>query len=271
MSDALFTLRRGTAPLLLSLPHVGTAIPDDLAPAFVPRALALEDTDWHLERVYDFAHELGASVLVPRFSRYVIDLNRPPENAPMYPGANNTELVPTRFFRGDPLYREGGEPDAREIERRLDVYWRPYHAALADELARLRRAHGRAVLWDGHSIQAELPWLFAGRLPDLNLGSAGATSCAAPVREALMKVLSEQRAFSHVTDGRFKGGYITRTYGRPHQHVHAIQLEMGLHTYMDETRAALPAAPPDPARLARLQPLLRALLGTALESSRDGG
>jgi N-formylglutamate deformylase len=118
MSEPVFTLARGMAPLLVSLPHVGTAIPDEIVPALVPRALALEDTDWHLAEVYDFARELGASMLVPRFSRYAIDLNRPPENAPMYPGANNTELVPTRFFSGDPLYREGRVPDAREIERR---------------------------------------------------------------------------------------------------------------------------------------------------------
>ena len=147
MSDSVFTLERGTAPLLLSLPHVGTTIPDDLAPAFVPRALALEDTDWHLAEVYGFARELGASVLVPRVSRYVIDLNRPPENTPMYAGANNTELVPTRFFTGDALYRDGRVPDEREIERRRETYWRPYHDALAAELARLsRRARPRDPL-----------------------------------------------------------------------------------------------------------------------------
>src|SRR5664279_6561718 len=190
MSDRVFTLARGSTPLLLSLPHVGTAIPEDLAPAFVPRALALEDTDWHLDEVYGFAQGLGASVLVPRFSRYVIDLNRPPENAPMYPGANNTELVPTRFFTGDPLYREGRVPDEREIGRRRETYWRPYHDALAAELARLVAAHGHAVLWDGHSIQAELPWLFEGRLPDLNLGTAGGTSCAPTLRADVMDAVS---------------------------------------------------------------------------------
>src|SRR4051812_6973299 len=176
--DAVCTLERGTTPLLLSLPHVGTAIPDDLAPALVPRALALEDTDWHLAEVYAFARALGASVLVPRFSRYVVDLNRPPENVPMYPGANNTELVPTHFFSGDPLYRHGRLPDEREVARRLRTYWQPYHDALADELARLVAEHGHAIVWDGHSIQAELPWLFPGRLPDLNLGTANAASCA---------------------------------------------------------------------------------------------
>ena len=270
MSEPVFTLARGTAPLLVSLPHVGTAIPNDLAPALVPRALALEDTDWHLAEVYGFARELGASVLVPRLSRYAIDLNRPPENAPMYPGANNTELVPTRFFTGDPLYRERCVPDEGEIARRTDVYWRPYHDALTAEIARIVATHGHAILWDGHSIQAEVPWLFDGRLADLNLGTAGGTSCAPSLRAALMAVLAGQSSFSHVTDGRFKGGYITREYGRPREHVHAVQLEMALSTYMDEARAAQPVAPADPARLARLGPVLRELLQTTLDWSPDG-
>jgi N-formylglutamate deformylase len=269
MTAPVFTLDRGSAPLLLSLPHVGTELPAEIASALVPRALALEDTDWHLAEVYAFARELGASILVPRWSRYVVDLNRPPENAPMYPGANNTELVPTHFFSGDPLYRDDRPPGAREIERRVATAWRPYHDALAAELARLRTEHGHAVLWDGHSIQAELPWLFEGRLPDLNLGTAAGASCAPSLRSALMAVLAAQTGFSHVTDGRFKGGYITRHYGRPHEGVHAVQLEMGLSTYMDERRAALPVAPPDGERLARLQPVLRALLQATLDWRPD--
>ena len=270
MSEPVFALERGTAPLLLSLPHIGTAIADDLAPALVPRALHLEDTDWHLDAVYGFAHELGASVLVPRFSRYVIDLNRPPENAPMYPGANNTELVPTRFFTGDPLYRDGCVPDEREVERRKGAYWRPYHDALAAEIERIVAVHGHAILWDGHSIQAEVPWLFEGRLPDLNLGTAAGASCAPSLRTSLNAVLAAQSSFSHVTDGRFKGGYITRRYGRPEERVHAIQLEMGLATYMDETRAALPVAPVDPDRVGRLRPVLRDLLQATLAWRPDG-
>ncbi|MGZ8259206.1 MAG: N-formylglutamate deformylase [Caldimonas sp.] len=269
MSDATFTLTRGKAPLLVSLPHVGTAIPADIAAALVPRARALEDTDWHLDEVYGFAREFGASMLVPRFSRYVVDLNRPPENAPMYPGANNTELVPTRFFSGDPLYRRGRVPDEAEIARRLEIYWKPYHDALAAEIARIKAAHGRAIVWDGHSIQAELPWLFQGRLPDLNLGTAAGASCAQSLRAMLMDVLAAQSSFSHVTDGRFQGGYITRHYGRPADGVHAAQLEVAIATYMDETHTAFPVAPTDPARLAHLRPVLRALLHAALDWCAD--
>ena len=266
MTETLFSLHRGTSPLLVSLPHVGTRIPDDLKPALVERAMAVEDTDWHLEPLYAFARELGASLLVPVHSRYVVDLNRPPTDAPMYAGTNNTELVPTRFFTGEPLYRDGCVPTETQVQQRRETYWQPYHDALAAELARLKAGHGHAVLWDGHSIQSQLPWLFDGRLPDLNLGTAQAGSCAPGLRAALMAVLDDQHDFSHVTDGRFKGGHITRHYGQPAQGIHAVQLEMCWSTYMAE-------APPwvlDSARVQRLQPLLRALLQCCLQWSPDG-
>lgn len=265
MTETVYTLHCGTAPLLVSLPHVGTRLPDWLKPALVERARAVEDTDWHLEPLYAFARELGASLIVPMQSRYVIDLNRPSENAPMYPGVNNTELCPTRFFTGDPLYRDGQAPTAAQVQQRLASYWQPYHDALAAELARLKAAHGHAVLWDGHSIKSRLPWLFDGALPDLNLGTAEGRSCAPSLRSALMAVLAGQHAFSHVTDGRFKGGYITRHYGRPQQGIHAVQLEMCWSTYMAEE-------PPwvlDAARVERVQPLLRALLQACLRWSPD--
>jgi N-formylglutamate deformylase len=188
----------------------------------------------------------------------------------MYAGANNTELCPTRFFSGEPLYRAPLADEKIEIERRRAAYWQPYHDALDAELARLKAEHGHAILWDGHSIQAEVPWLFEGRLPDLNLGTAGGASCAPALRDSLMAVLGKQSSFSHVTDGRFKGGYITRRYGRPQERVQAIQLEMGLATYMDETRAALPVAAVDPHRVARLRPILRELLQTTLDWRADG-
>ena len=244
MSDALYMLHRGTAPLLVSVPHVGTAIPADVAEDLTPRALQTEDADWHLDRLYAFVKDLGASLLVPRIARYVVDLNRPSDNAPMYPGANNTELCPTRSFSGEPLYRDGRTPSDAAVAQRVAIYWRPYHDAIAAELERLRAGHGRAMLLDGHSIQAELPWLFEGRLPDLNLGTADGASCAPALRERLAHVLGASGSFSHVVDGRFKGGYITRHYGRPAEGVHAVQMEMAWHCYMtpphhyDETRAA---------------------------------
>jgi N-formylglutamate deformylase len=243
------------------LPHVGTLIPADLKHLYTERALHVEDTDWHLEALYSFVTELGASLIVPRFSRYVIDLNRPPENTPMYAGANNTELCPTRCFTGDPIYREGCAPDDMEIAQRRDTYWKPYHQALQTELTRLRAIYGHAVLFDGHSIQSELPWLFEGKLPDLNLGTANGSSAAPDLREALLKVLRLQQRFTQVVDGRFKGGYITRNYGQPSRGWHAIQLEMCWSTYMQE------AAPYDidPCRSVHVLPVLRALVQTMLD------
>ena len=258
--NTVFTLHRGTTPLLVSLPHVGTELPPDIVLRLRAHALAVADTDWHLDQLYAFARdELGASMIVPRYSRYCIDLNRPPENTPMYPSTNNTELCPTHAFTGEPLYLHGEAPDEAEIERRLATYWRPYHDVLAGELARIKAAHGHAVLFDGHSIKSELPWLFEGRLPDLNLGTASGTSCDPALRSALGDVLAAQTQFTQVVDGRFKGGYITRQYGRPAEGVHAVQLEMCWRCYMDE-------APPfefDPARAAGVLPLLRELLAKA--------
>jgi N-formylglutamate deformylase len=269
--DALHTLHRGNAPLLLSLPHVGHEMPEALRGAFVERALASEDTDWHLERLYDFAADLGASVLRPRLSRYAIDLNRPPDDAPMYPGAANTELCPTRFFTGEPLYRDGRAPDAAEVERRRRLYWQPYHDALRAELERLRERFGHVVLFDGHSIRSELPWLFEGRLPDLNFGTAGGRSCAPALRAAMQRVFESQQPYTHVTDGRFKGGYITRHYGRPVDRIHAVQLEKCQCLYMDERRGDGATFAYDSARADRLKPLLRQLLNTALAWRPDAG
>ncbi len=256
MNTPVFDLYPGSTPLLVSVPHVGTQIPQSLQARYVPRALAVEDTDWHLEKLYDFVRGMGAGLLVPRYSRFVVDLNRPPENTPMYAGANNTELCPTRFFTGDAIYRDGQVPDAAEVAERVATYWQPYHDALRQELQRVRAQHGHAVLFDGHSIKSELPWLFEGKLPDLNLGTASGAACAPGLERALGEVLTAPSPFSHVINGRFKGGYITRHHGQPTQGIHAVQLEMCWSTYMQE------AAPYtlDPHRVAQLTPVLQALV-----------
>jgi N-formylglutamate deformylase len=256
----VFTLHRGSTPLLVSTPHAGTALPAALRERLLPRAAAVEDTDWHLERLYGFVRTLGASLIVPHHSRYVVDLNRPPEDTPMYAGVNNTGLCPTRFFSGDALYRDGCEPDAGEIAERVEQYWQPYQDALGAELARLKALHGHAVLFDAHSIKSELPWLFDGRLPHLNLGTASGTSCAPALTAALAGVLGAQDRYHHVTDGRFKGGYITRRHGRPVDGVHAVQLEMCWRCYLDEAEPAQWHG----ARAAEVSPLLRALVETMI-------
>jgi N-formylglutamate deformylase len=260
----VFTLHRGTEPLLVSLPHAGTEIPFELHGGYVPRALAVEDTDWHMPRLYDFARAIGASVIEPRYSRYLVDLNRPPDDAPMYPGASNTELCPTRFFTGDALYRDGATPSPEEKLRRREAYWRPYHEALAGELARIKAQHGFALLWDGHSIRGEIPWLFEGRLPDLNIGTANGAAADAAITRAVADAAAASPDFSHVVNGRFKGGYITRHYGRPAEHIHAVQLEMVQATYMDET----PPFAWREDRAARVQPVVRRMVEAALAACK---
>jgi len=229
-----FTLHRGTAPLFVSVPHDGTALPDDLATRLTPSARRVPDTDWHVSRLYAFARELGASMIVPVYSRYVIDLNRPPDNASLYPGQNTTGLCPIVQFSGDPVYQAGVEPSNDEIAKRIETFWRPYHEALKAELSRIRAMHGRVVLWEGHSIRSVVPFLFEGRLPDFNLGTSGGASCSAVLQSRLSKVLVEHEDYTHVVNGRFKGGYITRHYGEPSQDIEAIQLELAQRNYMDE-------------------------------------
>ena len=260
--SSVVSLTCGTVPLLVSMPHIGTHIPQDLQARYVPQALAVEDTDWHLHRLYNFLGEIGASVLVPHTSRYVIDLNRPPDDAPMYPGASNTELCPTRFFTGEPLYLPGCAPDETVRARRRATYCQPYHAALAGELARLKALHGYALLWDAHSIRSQIPWLFEGRLPDLSIGTASGASADARITDAVMQACADHPPVSAVANGRFKGGYITRHYGQPANYVHAIQLEMCQSLYMQEESPY----DYDEALATRIQPVLRQMVSSALET-----
>ncbi|HEY8585358.1 MAG TPA: N-formylglutamate deformylase [Rhodanobacter sp.] len=230
-----FTLQRGRVPLLISLPHDGSFIPDDIAARMHPAARRSPDTDWHVGRLYEpLALALGASVLKPVASRYVVDLNRPTDGHALYPGQRETGLVPTVGFDGEPLYLGGQGPDRAEIERRINDYWQPYHQALAQELARLSSEHGRAVLWEGHSIRGQVPMLFDGTLPDFNLGTAAGASCDAALQERLQQCLVSQARFSFAVNGRFQGGYITRHYGAAATNVQAVQLELVQRNYMDE-------------------------------------
>jgi N-formylglutamate deformylase len=257
--DDVYTLHRGTAPLLVSLPHDGSLIPDDIAQHMHPRARIAPDTDWHVARLYAFARELGASIVIPRYSRYVVDLNRPPDDVSLYPGQNTTGLCPIVQFTGDPVYVEDRHPSPAEIQARIDAYWRPYHAALGAELQRMRATHGRVVLWEGHSIRGECPFLFEGRLPDFNLGTAGGTSCSRTLQDRLASILSQAEGYDFVVNGRFKGGYITRHYGAPADGIDAVQLEISQRIYMDEDSFAW-----DDARAVDAQRVLRRLLEATL-------
>ena len=251
----IFTLHQGTAPLFVSLPHDGTELPDDIAARMSDSARRVPDTDWHVSRLYAFARELGASVIVPKHSRYVVDLNRPPDDESLYPGQNTTGLCPLVQFSNEPIYMEGQEPTKREISARIKKYWRPYHEALAEEIARIKARHGRVVLWEGHSIRSEVPFLFAGRLPDFNLGTAGGASCSGGLQRKLVHVLEAQKDYSFVANGRFKGGYITRNYGKPIDGSEAIQLERAQCHYMNEQTFEY-----DEAKASRVQAVIRTLL-----------
>ena len=259
-TEPAFTFRQGSRPLLISMPHVGTHLPPPLAARLSPEARHVPDTDWHLERLYGFADALGASVLVATHSRYVIDLNRPPDGASLYPGQSVTGLCPVDGFDDVPLYPAGDLPDEAEIAARREAIWQPYHRKLAEELARLKAQHGIAALWDAHSIRSELPRFFQGKLPDLNLGTAQGASCDPALAEQLLGIARAATGFTSVLNGRFTGGYITRHHGQPSQGVHAVQLEMAQCSYMQE------ALPFDylPERAQQVQPHLRRMLEAVL-------
>lgn len=232
-----FTLTQGRSPLLVSMPHSGTYLPPGIESRLTPAALALPDTDWHIPELYDFLEGMDASVLVASHSRYFVDLNRDPDSKALYPGADNTELCPTTTFAQQAIYQPGQAPTSAEVEERREAVWRPYHAALAEELASLRAEFGYALLWDAHSIKSQVERFFDGRLPDLNLGTGDGASAHADLLDLLGAVArdaEESLGYSHAINGRFKGGYITRYHGRPRMGVHAVQLELSQITYMDE-------------------------------------
>jgi formiminoglutamase len=226
------TVRRGQAPLIVSFPHTGIAIPEEFESRLVSVWRARKDADWWIDRLYDFAESLDATLVHTAISRTVIDVNRDPTGASLYPGQATTELCPISTFDGEPLYRDNG-PDAAEIEDRRKGYFVPYHEALAAEIARLRARHDHVVLYDCHSIRSVIPRLFEGTLPEMNIGTNGGQSCDPALSKAIAS-LAAGSSFSHVVNGRFKGGWITRQYGRPGEGVHAVQMELACRSYMRE-------------------------------------
>ena len=260
-----FIFHQGTQPLLLSMPHAGTHVPPALAARFTEQARQVPDTDWHLERLYAFAKDMGASILLATHSRYVVDLNRPPDGASLYPGQSVTGLCPVDTFDNTAIYVHGDVPDAAETAARRDALWVPYHSQLRAEIDRIRAQHGVAVLWDAHSIRSVLPRFFEGKLPDLNLGSAQGQSCDPVLAQNLLSIAKAASGYTAVLNGRFTGGYITRHYGEPGQGVHAVQLEMTQCSYMQE-------APPFdylPEVAAGVLPHLRRMVYAALAFARS--
>lgn len=263
-------ITRGEAPLVVAFPHVGRDLAQ-VTPPFRSDWLARRDADWWVDKLYAFAADLGATTIRTRISRSVIDLNRDPGGASLYPGQATTALCPTETFDGDPLY-DGPGPDDAEIARRRDLWFTPYHDALAGELQRLRALHPRVVLYDAHSIRSRIPRLFEGELPHLNIGTNGGVTCAPELLEAVEKVANAS-TWTHVTDGRFRGGWTTRHYGRPAEGFHAIQMELAMRGYLDEPPTLGEGdwpVPFDPDRAAALGETLKDVLNACLEFARTG-
>ncbi|TEW56823.1 N-formylglutamate deformylase [Psychromonas sp. RZ22] len=231
---SIFEIHRGNQPLIITMPHVGTKIPDNIRIHLNNTGLSLIDTDWHLERLYNFAKALDVTIIIAKFSRYVVDLNRPPDNQSLYPGQTTTSLCPLETFDGEPIYYNDHELTEDEISRRRELYWQPWHDCVQQELKRLKTMHGHVQLWDAHSIRSVLPLHFKGTLPDFNFGTNSGKSCALERLELVVSELSNSSTFTHVVNGRYKGGYITRHYGQPNKGIHAIQLELAQSSYMTE-------------------------------------
>ena len=267
-------IARGTAPLVLSVPHAGIDLPAELQPRLVSPWLARRDADWWVDRLYDFGSSLGATVIGTALSRTVIDVNRDPSGASLYPGQATTELCPTTTFDGEPLYRDNAVPDAREIAARRKRYYQPYHDTLSAEIARLRAEHPTVVLYDCHSIRSRVPRLFDGELPNFNIGTNSGGSCAPALADTVVAQCAATK-LPHVLNGRFKGGYITRHYGRPEVGVHAVQMELACRGYMRETPGPVTPdqwpTPYDPAFAAPLRAALTRVLEACLTFARGGG
>jgi N-formylglutamate deformylase len=258
------TVAPGTSPLVLAMPHTGTWLPAEIWSKLNDRGRRLADTDWHIDRLYE-GLVLDATVVKANFHRYVIDANRDPAGASLYPGQNTTGLCPTTDFDGRPLYEDGQEPDEIEVEHRRSLFHAPYHAALAAELARVRSEHGVAVLYDCHSIRSLIPFLFDGTLPDFNIGTNDGVTCAPQFQQAVTTIAGAAPFYSNVVNGRFKGGWTTRHYGRPETGVQAIQMELAQSTHLESEAAPFAY---DEAKAARLRPILQSILETLVVTAR---
>ncbi len=248
-----FSYQQGNSPVIVSFPHDGVLLPAEIKDHFNALGQQVPDTDWFVNQLYNFLPDLDVSFFIPEFSRYVVDLNRSSQGGSLYPGQYETSVCPVATFDDESIYKDGKEPDADEVTRRIAAYWQPYHDHIQSEIARVKALHGYAILWDAHSIRGVVPQLFDGVLPDLNFGTAAGTSCAPDILKRVTDIAYEQSDFSVVENARFKGGYITRNYGKPDENVHTIQLEINQSIYMSDDQVAML----DETKCARIRPLLR--------------
>ncbi|MEX0327427.1 MAG: N-formylglutamate deformylase [Ruegeria sp.] len=260
----VFDVHRGDGPIVLGQPHGGTYVPEDIADRLNENGKRLADTDWHINRLYE-AIWPTATVVQSNVHRYVIDANRDPAGVSLYPGQNTTTLVPMTDFDGKSIWKDGKEPTGGDVEARRQAYYAPYHTALAAELDRVKAKHGIAVLFDCHSIRSRIPYLFQGTLPEMNIGTDGGATCA-PTIEAIAHEFSASSPYSTVLNGRFRGGWTTRHYGRPSEGMHAIQMELAQSAYLTAEAAPWAYDEQKATRLRRwLHDILDAIEDTALE------
>lgn len=265
MTDWL-TVHEGEAPLILAFPHTGTDIPAEIEARMVSPWRARKDADWWIDRLYAFATELGATTVRTGISRSVVDVNRDPSGQSLYPGMTTTGLCPTETFDGEPLYLDGQAPDADQIADRAARYFAPYHGALEGQISRLR-AQGPVVLYDAHSIRSHVPRLFEGELPQFNIGDNGGATCA-PELTTAVEAACAVSGLSQVTNGRFRGGWTTRHYGRPQDGIHAIQMELSCRGYIDEPEVVDKDTWPTPFSDIRAAPM-RGHISRILTAARD--
>ena len=260
---------QGSSPVILGLPHTGTHVPDDIRECLNAEGRKLRDTDWHVHRLYD-GLLANATTVRATFHRYVIDANRDPSGQSLYPGQNTTGLVPLTDFDNRPIWRDGRAPDEAEIARRLDAFHRPYHAALAAEIARVKALHGIAVVYDCHSIRSHCPFLFEGRLPDFNIGTDNGRTCAPGIEKAVADICTSAEGYTSILNGRFRGGWTTRHYGRPEENIHTVQMELAQATHLETEDEPFAY---DEEKAARLRPhlaeILQRLEETALTIEED--
>lgn len=253
---AVAEIKQGVSPIILGLPHTGTEVPSDIRQRLSDNGKLLSDTDWHIHRLYEGLLP-NATMVRSTVHRYVIDANRDPTGQSLYPGQNTTGLVPITDFDGNDIWRGGGKPDADEIKDRIAAFHAPYHKALRAEIERVKSIHGLAILYDCHSIRSHIPFLFEGRLPDFNVGTNLATTCSPEIEAAVTSVCARAIGYTHVVNGRFKGGWTTRHYGRPADGVHAVQMELAQSTHLAQETAPFDY---DEAKAARLRPYLQDIL-----------
>lgn len=259
----IYDLKHGNSPLIISIPHAGTFVPEDIKSRFTDIAHHVPDTDWFVQKLYvEYAKQHDATVITANYSRYVVDLNRPADGTPLYPGQACLPICPPQSFDGDNIYQDGAAPTQEDINQRISAYWQPYHDEISTQIKRIKEQHGYAILYDAHSIRQTVPRLFDGALPVLNLGTVNGKSCH-PFIENAAHMAAEDSNYDCILNGRFIGGYITRHYGNPDAQVHALQMELAQSAYMDEDTVTY-----DEEKAEKLKTVLSSILNAMTDNAR---